>query len=111
MTTSNQMAERTRDRDAMIECQRKAESRVARSWRALEDGDCSEGLKEATAAIGWSIELMCMVLQMDYQPFRSWLDNLVGRIPPEAVDCVFAERYYKMARELFFAAKEVAGID
>jgi len=111
MNSEDDMLEDTGEHDAMIERRRNAASHVARSWKALEDGDCPEALKEATASIGWSIELMCMVLQkMHYQPFRSWLDMLVSRVPRESVDCVLAERYYEMARELLHATERVAGI-
>jgi len=111
MNSEEHMLEGTGEHDAMIERRRKAASGVARSWKALEGADCPEGLREAMASIGWSIELMCMVLQMDYQPFRSWLDMLVSRIPPESVDCMFAERYYEMARSLLHATESVAGMD
>jgi len=74
----------------------------ARKWQKKRS--FANSLREAMISIEFSTELICLLFGMDFEqkfPGRGWLGNLVEAIPPETVDDETAERYKRIAGELF----------
>lgn len=87
---------------------KEAEGVLAQARNSHKNRYYAESMREAMDSIEFSTQLMRLLLGMDFEhelPGSAWFGQLVGAIPPQTVDDETAERYKRIAGELFHATE------